>query len=52
MNVAYRSLKVLQPHDFDEIPESLKYFSCGLHCNSDFWKDDNAITAYLTTEGH
>ena len=52
MNIKYKSLKALQPRDFEEIPDTLKFFSCALHCNSTFWDDDYAITQYLTMEGH
>ena len=52
MNSKYKSLKALQPRDFEEIPDTLKFFSCALHCNSTFWDDGNAITQYLTTERH
>ena len=52
MNTTYRSVTALQPYDFEDISDSLKYFSCAVHCNATFWNDDNAIMEYLTAEGH
>ena len=52
MNVTFWNVQHLIPADFEEIPDTLKYFACAIHCNGSFWEDDHSITQFLTTETH